>query len=472
MLRALLLDIGQVLVEDDALLARERDEALAAGAADERQPGLAGELDAPGGEARARDQDRDAHAHGLDHHLGGQAAGGVEDLVAAALALAEHPAGDLVDGVVAADVLHVDERPVLAGEHAAVDGAGLEIERGRGVDGVGEPVEPRGLERRLRQRDGVERLHEVAEGGALRAAARLGAPLQLVLEVGLALGAHDDDGEVLVVVDRRHHVVGLEHVLVEEIAEREVLRVVADRHHGDDLLRVEVERQRALDDHPGLDPLAALVDAGDPLGQARVVRVRADEKAGAMLVHGRSVAQGPGFILERDDFSSSRHPALPLCLSMIFSENRSPLFGIMPLGGTPCRIGKPALAARSGAPRRRGRRRLGVAVARAAHRLRVLLVGRVAVDHHPPQEQDLREILPVGAEAGRAVAALAGPGPAAGGLRTEARRADGGEHVADEGHAVRRNVERIIRLDEVGKLRPPAPPLLVFLLRVEGGVEP
>jgi len=26
--------------------------------------------------------------------------------------------------------------------------------------------------------------------------------------------------------------------------------------------------------------------------------------------------------LERDDLSSSRHPALPLCLSMIFSENR------------------------------------------------------------------------------------------------------------------------------------------------------
>ena len=33
--------------------------------------------------------------------------------------------------------------------------------------------------------------------------------------------------------------------------------------------------------------------------------------------------------LERDDVSSSRHPALPLCLSMIFSENWSPLFGIM-----------------------------------------------------------------------------------------------------------------------------------------------
>ena len=33
--------------------------------------------------------------------------------------------------------------------------------------------------------------------------------------------------------------------------------------------------------------------------------------------------------LERDDFSSNRHPALAFCWSMIFSENRYPLFGIM-----------------------------------------------------------------------------------------------------------------------------------------------
>jgi hypothetical protein len=33
--------------------------------------------------------------------------------------------------------------------------------------------------------------------------------------------------------------------------------------------------------------------------------------------------------LERDDFSSNRHHALAFCLSMIFSENRWPLFGIM-----------------------------------------------------------------------------------------------------------------------------------------------
>src|SRR5712672_1000410 len=42
---------------------------------------------------------------------------------------------------------------------------------------------------------------------------------------------------------------------------------------------------------------------------------------------------GDGFLrarlLGRDDFSSNRHPALAYCWSMIFSENRYPLFGIM-----------------------------------------------------------------------------------------------------------------------------------------------
>jgi len=33
--------------------------------------------------------------------------------------------------------------------------------------------------------------------------------------------------------------------------------------------------------------------------------------------------------LERDDFSSNRHPAPTFCRRMIFSENRYPLFGIM-----------------------------------------------------------------------------------------------------------------------------------------------
>ena len=35
------------------------------------------------------------------------------------------------------------------------------------------------------------------------------------------------------------------------------------------------------------------------------------------------------YALDRDDFSSNRHPALAFCFSMIFSENRFPLFRIM-----------------------------------------------------------------------------------------------------------------------------------------------
>src|SRR5882672_3076358 len=38
------------------------------------------------------------------------------------------------------------------------------------------------------------------------------------------------------------------------------------------------------------------------------------------------------FSLERDDFSSNRHPALSFCLSMTFSENRYPPIGSWPEG--------------------------------------------------------------------------------------------------------------------------------------------
>jgi hypothetical protein len=37
----------------------------------------------------------------------------------------------------------------------------------------------------------------------------------------------------------------------------------------------------------------------------------------------------PNTYLERDELSSNRHPALHYWWSMIFSENRYPLFGIM-----------------------------------------------------------------------------------------------------------------------------------------------
>ena len=51
-------------------------------------------------------------------------------------------AGDLVDRVVAPDILHIDQGPVLAAQHAAVDGAGGEIQARHGVYGFGQRIQP------------------------------------------------------------------------------------------------------------------------------------------------------------------------------------------------------------------------------------------------------------------------------------------------------------------------------------------
>ncbi len=62
--------------------------------------------------------------------------------------------------------------------------------------------------------------------------------------------------------------------------------MVVDGHRGHDLLRIEEDRERALDHHRGLDRRAGLVDAFDALGQARVERIGADE----IIVFGRTHA--------------------------------------------------------------------------------------------------------------------------------------------------------------------------------------
>ena len=65
------------------------------------------------------------------------------------------------------------------------------------------------------------------------------------------------------------------------------------------------------------------------LAEDRIQKI--DPKTGRVLATipapGRSERVRIG--LERDDVSSNRHPALACCWSMIFSENRFPLFGIM-----------------------------------------------------------------------------------------------------------------------------------------------
>src|SRR3954471_6307171 len=168
-----LLDVVEVLVVDDALLAGERNEALAAGAPHQRQADLPRQLDAPRREPGARDEDRDAHAHRLDDHFGGEPSGGVQDLVGGIDAMAIDPARDLVDRVVTSDVLGVADRLAFLAEHAAVNGASLEVERWHRVDPVRHSVKPGCSQLGLRERHLLDRLQEVAERRPLGATGRL-----------------------------------------------------------------------------------------------------------------------------------------------------------------------------------------------------------------------------------------------------------------------------------------------------------
>src|SRR5882672_4198193 len=113
--RGFLRDIVEVLVEHDPLLSGQRDETFAARAPDQCQPDLPRQFDAPRRKTGARDENGNSHPHRFDHHLGGEAARGVEDLVGGIDAVAINPACDLVDGVMAADILGVaDGRAFLA----------------------------------------------------------------------------------------------------------------------------------------------------------------------------------------------------------------------------------------------------------------------------------------------------------------------------------------------------------------------
>ena len=70
--RGFFFDESKILVVNDALFARQRNETLSAGASDQCQSDLSRQINAPGREARARDQDQNPHPYRLDHHLGGQ----------------------------------------------------------------------------------------------------------------------------------------------------------------------------------------------------------------------------------------------------------------------------------------------------------------------------------------------------------------------------------------------------------------
>ena len=222
------------------------------GATEQRQAEPLGELEPHLRDAAARDDDRHAHLRRLDHHLAGQAAGRVEDLVGAAHVVQPHPAGDRVDRVVAADVLDEGQHLALAEQRAAVHRAGRLVRALLLAHGVEQAVERRLRQarrrlRRRRQAHRIELAHQVAEHRALAAAGGDDALGGLLVEA-LDAGARLDGGGVDVPVDgdRIDLVAPIDEALVAQVAEDEQLGEGAERHQRDELALVDEHRQRAL----------------------------------------------------------------------------------------------------------------------------------------------------------------------------------------------------------------------------------
>src|SRR5215472_10332931 len=127
-LGALVRDRSRILIEHDPILARQGNKALSTRATDQREAGLAGKFDTPGRKAGTGNKHRNAHPDRFDDHLRGQASGRVKDLVGGLYVMPKHKPGDLVDCVVSADILHIDQRSILLAQNAAVDRSGLKVE--------------------------------------------------------------------------------------------------------------------------------------------------------------------------------------------------------------------------------------------------------------------------------------------------------------------------------------------------------
>ena len=77
---------------------------------------------------------------------------------------------------------------------------------------------------------------------------------------------------------------------------------------------------------PPIPPRKTPITEGGMVDSGLVVFQDIAKAAG---LSGRSEIGATVSARKRDDFSSNRHHALAYCLSMIFAENRYPLFGIM-----------------------------------------------------------------------------------------------------------------------------------------------
>ena len=195
----------------------------------------------------------------------------------------QHPAGDLINRIVTAHILHIHQRTVALTQHRAVDRPCLQIKRRRTIDLRRQSVKRGGAQLGGGKRDLFQPLHHIAKHGANRAAAGASLFLQLVFVTCLARGAHDDGFQLFIIVDACDLIIRQKHALIAQEPQREVIWVIANGHGGDNLLCIEKDRQRAFFDNGNLALRPVLIHAGDRPCQSRGRGIRRDDQIFAVV---------------------------------------------------------------------------------------------------------------------------------------------------------------------------------------------
>ena len=166
----------------------------------------------------------------------------------------------------APDILHIDKRSICHAQHTTMDRTGTQIQAWRGVDRFCQRDQPGRLQARVAvQFNRLKPFHHIAVSGALGTAAGPHLALHLGLKIRFPCGAHDHNTKVSIMVNAGDLVIGLQHVLVEKIANRQFSRPITNCHGCNDFLIVQKQGQGLFGHHGQRYRRAPLINAGHGL---------------------------------------------------------------------------------------------------------------------------------------------------------------------------------------------------------------
>ena len=117
--------------------------------------------------------------------------------------------------------------------------------------------------------------------------------LEFVLIVGLALSANDDGVNVVIVIHGGDDIVMVQHVLIEQIANRQPARMVTNGHDGDDFLIIQIDGEGFLLNDMKRDGTLMFIPCGEGAREGGIMHIRYDNRN--ILLRLRRIRVSVGF---------------------------------------------------------------------------------------------------------------------------------------------------------------------------------